>query len=46
MDIWLRIVEDMTARVTGPMKFRLVLQPLMAVIFAVIAGLKDAKAGR
>jgi hypothetical protein len=45
-DILPRIAENMVARVTGPMKFRLVLQPLMAAFFAVRAGLADAKAGR
>ena len=45
-DIWMRIVENMTDRVSGPMKFRLLLQPIMASIFAIISGLKDAKAGK
>jgi hypothetical protein len=45
-DIWTRVVENMADRVSGPMKFRLVLQPIMAVIFAILSGLKDAKAGR
>lgn len=45
-DIWMRVVENMADRVSGPMKFRLVLQPVMASIFAIIAGLKDAKAGK
>ena len=45
-DIWMRIMENMADRVTGPMKFRLLLQPVMASIFAVVAGLKDAKAGK
>jgi hypothetical protein len=36
----------MLARVTGPMKFRLVLQPLMAAFLAIRAGLADARAGR
>jgi hypothetical protein len=45
-DIWMRIVENMSDRVTGPMKFRLILQPVMASIFAIIAGLKDAKLGK
>lgn len=44
-DIWLRIAQDMSDRVTGPMKFRLILQPVMASIFAIVAGLKDAKLG-
>jgi hypothetical protein len=41
----MRVVENMSDRVTGPMKFRLLLQPVMASIFAIVAGLKDAKAG-
>jgi len=45
-DIWMRIVENMTDRVSGPMKFRFLLQPIMASLFAIIAGLKDAKAGK
>ncbi len=44
-DIWLRFVENFGDRIAGPMKFRLVLQPVMASIFAIIAGIKDAKAG-
>jgi hypothetical protein len=42
----MRIAENLTDRVSGPMKFRLILQPVMASIFAIIAGLKDAKAGK
>jgi|SRR5687768_4240581 hypothetical protein len=45
-DIWMRIAENMGDRVGGPMKFRFVLQPGMAAIFAIIAGLNDAKAGK
>jgi hypothetical protein len=41
-----RIMENMVARVTGPMKFRLVLQPCMAIFFAVREGLKDARQGK
>ena len=41
-----RIFENLIGRVSGPMKFRLILQPLMAIIFAVRAGLKDAKEGK
>lgn len=33
-------------RLTGPVKFRFILQPLMAFVFAFIDGIKDAKAGR
>ncbi|OPY68987.1 MAG: hypothetical protein A4E57_01410 [Syntrophorhabdaceae bacterium PtaU1.Bin034] len=47
MEEWLsRIAENLVDRVSGPMKFRLLLQPLMAVIFAVRSGLKDAREGR
>lgn len=45
-EMWMRFVENLADRVTGPMKFRLLLQPLMAVIFATISGLKDAKTGK
>jgi hypothetical protein len=45
-DMWTRVGSQLIARVTGPMKFRLVLQPLMASFFAIRAGLADAKAGK
>lgn len=45
-EMWMRFVENLTDRVTGPMKFRLLLQPVMAVIFATISGLNDAKTGK
>jgi len=45
-DIWMRFLENMVARVSGPMKFRLLLQPTMAMIFAIRSGLKDAREGR
>lgn len=45
-DIWLRIMENMADRISGPLHFRLLLQPVMAAIFAIIAGLKDAREGR
>ena len=45
-DMSTRIVTDLLDRVTGPMKFRLVLQPIMATIFAIHAGLHDARAGQ
>ena len=44
--LFTRITEGMIARVTGPMKFRLVLQPCMAIFLAVRGGLQDAKAGK
>jgi hypothetical protein len=45
-DIWPRFVEHLNQRIDGPLHFRLVLQPVMAAIFATIGGFKDAKAGR
>ena len=45
-EMWIRFLEDMQGRVTGPMKFRLLLQPVMASIFAVMSGLQDARAGK
>jgi hypothetical protein len=44
--IWERVVSQLLGRVSGPMKFRLVLQPCMAAFFAIRAGLADAKAGK
>jgi hypothetical protein len=45
-DPWIRVAENLADRVSGPLKFRFVLQPVMASIFAVLSGLKDAKAGK
>lgn len=45
-DIWMRMLENFGDRLTGPLKLRLFLQPTMAVVFAVIGGLRDAKAGK
>jgi len=41
-----RISENLVARITGPMKLRLVLQPCMAIFFAIRGGLNDARAGK
>src|SRR5580704_489056 len=38
--------QHLIARVTGPMKFRLVLQPAMALFLAIRDGLKGAREGR
>ena len=40
-----RIFQNLVERVSGPMHFRVYLQPVMATIFAVIAGLRDARLG-
>jgi hypothetical protein len=41
-----RVWTNLVGRLHGPMQFRLVLQPLMAVILAVRAGVRDAREGR
>jgi len=38
--------ENLVGRIDGPLSFRLVLQPIMATIFAVRAGMQDARTGR
>jgi hypothetical protein len=45
-EFFIRIYDNMIDRVSGPMHFRLLLQPVMASVFAIIAGLKDAKASK
>src|SRR5271170_4144268 len=45
-DVLSRMFENLVGRVQGPMRFRFVLQPLMAVIFAMLDGRKDAREGR
>jgi hypothetical protein len=45
-EFFARAWENMSGRVGGPMSFRLVLQPMIATILAVRAGLQDARAGR
>jgi len=38
--------EDIPKRLTGPGRFRFVLQPLIAIILGIRSGLADARAGR
>lgn len=45
-DAVIRFVESLMQRVSGPLKFRLLIQPAMAIFFAVKAGLLDARLGR
>jgi hypothetical protein len=46
MGEWQRIIGNLFARLDGPLHFRIVFQPLMATIFAIIDGVKDAKSGK
>ncbi len=43
---WHRFLHDLLERPSGPMKFRFILQPSMAVIAAVRDGINDARIGR
>jgi hypothetical protein len=45
-DMFARIWTQLVERVGGPMTFRLYLQPLMALLFAIRDGMKDAREGR
>lgn len=45
-EVLVRIATNLGDRIGGPFTFRLFLQPAMATILAVIAGLKDARFGR
>jgi hypothetical protein len=45
-DFFVRAWENLSGRVGGPMSFRLVLQPTIAAIIAVRAGMRDARADR
>jgi len=44
--MWARVGIQLLARVSGPLKFRLVLQPAMASFFAIRSGLEDARRGK
>lgn len=43
---WQRIVDNLIGRVTGPMHFRLYLQPAMALLQGIRDGVKDYREGR
>jgi len=45
-EMLVRMWNGLVARVGGPMTFRVILQPTMATLLAVRAGLKDAREGR
>jgi hypothetical protein len=42
----LRFFTNLGNRVGGPMTFRIILQPTMAILLAIRAGMKDAREGR
>ena len=45
-DMLMRMLMNVSDRVGGPMTFRIILQPLMASLLAIRAGMKDAQTGR
>lgn len=45
-DLLARLWENLGGRVGGPLTLRLVLQPVVAIVLAVRAGLFDARTGR
>ena len=45
-DVLARIWENLGGRVGGPMTFRLILQPVVASVLAIRAGMQDARTGR
>jgi hypothetical protein len=45
-ELFARIWENLGGRVGGPMTFRIILQPLVATVLAVRAGLLDARTGK
>jgi hypothetical protein len=45
-ELFARVLENLVGRIHGPMSFRFLLQPLIAIIFAVRDGRKDAREGQ
>lgn len=45
-ELFTRFWNDMIGRIGGPLSFRFLLQPAMAMIFAIRDGLRDAREGR
>jgi hypothetical protein len=43
---YLNFIDGLMARLQGPMSFRFLIQPVMAIIFAIRDGRKDAHEGR
>ena len=42
----IRILENLDLRISGPLKFRVVMQPAMAIFLATRSGLKDVRDGK
>ena len=46
MESLTRAIDELLGRASGPFHFRLILQPVMASIFAIRAGIRDAREGK
>jgi hypothetical protein len=46
IEVFKRVWHQLIDRADAPMRFRFILQPLMAAIAAILDGLKDARTGR
>jgi hypothetical protein len=45
-DLITRFFQNLLGRLHGPMHFRVILQPCMAVVFAILDGRRDARDGK
>jgi hypothetical protein len=45
-DVAARLVQNLFGRIDGPLAMRLIIQPVMAAVFATRDGIKDARQGR
>jgi hypothetical protein len=45
-DLFARAIHNLFGRLDGPMEIRLIIQPIMAAIFAVRDGIRDFREGR
>jgi hypothetical protein len=45
-EILIRVWSNLVGRLSGPMNFRILVQPTVAAILAIRAGLRDAREGR
>lgn len=45
-DMLQRLIENLAGRIHGPLTFRFLLQPTMAILYAIWDGWKDARAGK
>jgi hypothetical protein len=45
-DMFTRFSQNLIGRLTGPLNFRFILQPVMSTIFAIRDGVQDAREGK